>query len=141
MCLDEHMDPKVAEAFRGTFRTVEASRTNRLRGREESDYIDELYRENAIFVTSDAEFANNAIEHGLKHAGIIFIPESMTMSEKVRFAEIVGGFVQGGCTRSPFVFRGRVLYPGHDGLRTIFGQKMKLEFSWDWLSQMMDTKS
>ena len=141
MCVDEHMDPKVAAAFRETFRTLEVSRTHRLRGREESDYIDELYRENAIFVTSDAEFVNNAVEHGLKHAGIIFIPESMTISEKVLFAEIVGGFVRGGCSGSPFSFRGSVLYPAHDGLRTILSQKDKLEFSWDWLSQMMETKS
>ena len=140
MCVDEHMDPKVAAAIRDTFRTVEVLRTHRLRGRDEADYIAELYSENAIFVTSDEEFVNKVIEKGVKHAGIIFVPKPMTLSEKVLFAQIVGGFVRGGCTGSPFVFRSRVLYAAHDGLRTIFSRNNRLEFSWDWLSQMMDAK-
>lgn len=139
ICLDEHLHPRVAEAFKGTFRTIEVSRTNRFKGRDELQYISELYRENAIFVTSDGVFIGEVVENGLRHAGLIFVPQQMTLDEKVLFAEIVCGFVRGGCTASPFAFRGRILHPAHDGLRTIFSKRDELEFSWDWLSQMLGT--
>ena len=132
------MHPRVAEAFRLTFRTIEVSQTNRLKGRDELDFLPELYRENAVFVTSEGVFVNRAIEDGLRHAGIVFVPKQMTVDEKVLFAEIVVGFILGGCSHSPFVFRGFVLYPAHDGLRTIVSKQDRLEFSWDWLSNMLD---
>lgn len=140
MCFDEHMHERVADPFRPIFRTIEVAKANRFKGRDESEFILELFRENAIFVTSDGAFVNAAVENGLKHAGIIFIPEQMTMDEKVLCAEIVGGFVRGGCSASPFVFRGHVLYPGYDGLRMIVSKKDGLEFSWDWLSQKMTAR-
>jgi hypothetical protein len=138
MCLDEHMDPRVVAGFLGTFRTIEVAQPNRLKGRDKSDFISELYRGKAVFVTSNGIFVNDAVDKGLKHAGILFVPEQMTVDEKVLFAKIIGGgFVCGACSALRFVFRGRVLYPGHDGLRTIVSRKDSLVFSWDWLSQMM----
>jgi predicted nuclease of predicted toxin-antitoxin system len=138
VCLDEHMHPRIADAFRPTFRTVEVAQTSRLKGRDEAEFISELYRENAIFVTSDGVFVDDAIEKRLKHAGIILIPEQITVDEKVLFAEIAGEYVRGSCSASPHAFRGFVLYPGHSGLHTIVSRKDTLEFSWDWLSYMMD---
>lgn len=126
------MHKRVADAFRATFRTIEVAHTNRFKGRDEADFIAELFRENRIFVTSDRVFVDAAIENGLRHVGICFIHEHMTVDEKVLFAEIAGGFIRGVCSvRTPCFFRGRVLYVGHDGLRSIVSKKNSLEISWD----------
>ena len=140
ICVDEHLEPAVAAAFRPEFRVIEIAKTWRLRGREEREFVPELYRENAVFVTSDGDFVNDAVDGGVRHAGIIYVPSKMTSDEKVYFAEIVGGFVRGGCVSSPHVFRECVLYPGHDGLRAIRGKRDDMEFSWDWLSQMLESR-
>lgn len=141
ICVDEHMHPRVAAAFRETFRTVEVAKTERFKGRDERDFLGELYSENAIFATSDGEFVNEAIENDRLHAGIIFIPKEMTADEKVLFAQIAGGFIRGGCSASRHVFRRRVVYAGHDGLRTVAKKSDSMEFSWAWLSQMLNTDS
>ena len=117
--IDENIVPGVADSFRSDFRTVEISRNSRFKGRNESDYIDELYSDNGIFVTSDAIFVNYLQNNKIKHAGVILIPEQMTASEKIFFAEIVGGFIKGGCISSQFTFRNFIFYPGQDGLRTV----------------------
>ena len=136
--IDENIIPDVIIAFRPNFRTFEISHQNKFKGKDEKDYIAELYASNGIFITSDAKFVNYVLDNGIKHAGIVLIPEQMTNSEKSFFADIVCGFIKGGCSSSPFTFRNFVFYPAHDGLRTINKGNDKLEFSWDWLSQMIE---
>lgn len=127
--------------FKPIFRTIAASKTNVLKGRDERDYLPELYRENALFVTSDERFVIHVRSGGLRHAGIIFIPEQMTHDEKVLFAKIAGGFVQGACSSSRFRLRNRLLYPADDGLRSALLDKVdELEFSWEWFGKMLDRK-
>lgn len=138
--IDENLPPSVAAAFRPDFRTIEISRNSKFKGRDEKDYIAELYSDNGIFVTSDASFINYVVDNGVKHAGIVYVPEQMTIEEKVLFAEITGGFIRGSCASSPFTSRNFVFYPAHDGLRTISRGKNELEFSWDWLSQMLESQ-
>jgi hypothetical protein len=138
ICVDEHLGPRVAGAFRPIFRTIEAAKTRALKGRDEREYLPELFRENALFVTSDAEFVAEVRRAGVRHAGIVFIPTEMTENEKVLFAQIAGGFVQGGCHSSRFQFRNRLLYPAHDGLRsTLLSRRAELEFSWEWFSRQI----
>ena len=131
ICLDEHIHPRVADAFRPEFRTVEIAQTNRFRGRDESDFISELYRENAIFVTSDRLYVEEAVEAHVRHAGIIFVPKQLMLDEKVFFAALVGGYIRGACSHgSRIPLRGCVLYPGMDGLHSVVSAKDTLEVSW-----------
>jgi predicted nuclease of predicted toxin-antitoxin system len=136
--VDEHLESRIAAAFKPTFRLIEAARSNRIRGRDERDFISELYRENAILVTSDAEFVNESVDDNVRHAGIIYVPTNITLDEKINFAEIVRDYIVAACRSLPFAFRGVVLYPGYDGLHTIRNKTDKMEFSWTWLSQLTD---
>lgn len=79
ICLDEHVHPNVADSFRTSYRTIEVAQTNKFKARDERDFITELFQENTIFVTSDREFVDEAVDKNLKHAGIIFIPNSMDL--------------------------------------------------------------
>jgi hypothetical protein len=136
--LDQHIDRDLAAVFRPLFRTVEVSQTASLCGRDEADYLPELYADNGIFVTSDEAFVRRVLDDELRHAGIVFIPTQMKKSEKLLFAEIVCGFLQGACSNSRFALRNQVIYPANDGLRSIAGGKDELEFSWDWLSRVAE---
>ncbi len=136
--LDENVSPKVETAFKPVFRTFQISHHKKFKGKDEKDYIAELYSANGIFVTSDAEFVEYVQDNNIKHAGIILLPEQMTQEEKTLFAEIVGGYIKGGCDSSLFTFRNFIFYPGHDGLRTINKGKDEMEFSWDWLSRAIE---
>jgi len=140
--LDEHIPPTVATVFRPTFRTFEAARSPRLKGRDEMSYLGELYSDNGIFVTSDLEFVKRVLEAHTRHAGIVWIPKQLLPEEKVQFAQIVAGYVQGACSGSRTVFRNRVFFPGHDGLRTTGSSDDRgdLEFSWDSFFQMFDNQ-
>jgi hypothetical protein len=74
---DEHIKPPVVEKFREEgFKCVMIANTKKYAGREEQDYIGEIYAEGKPFVTSDSEFVlDHVIEHDAKHAGIILIPK------------------------------------------------------------------
>ena len=136
-CVDEHISAGVAAAFRRYLPTIEAARHREFRGRDEREYLRELYSRNIVFVTSDIEFAEYARSNRLKHAGIIYIPNKMLEDEKEYFAEVAATFVRGGCRSSRFAFRGCFLYPGVDGVRLIKPRReSELAFSWHWLSEV-----
>lgn len=57
--VDEHVHPDIAQVFRDVgFRTLFAARDRRYAGRDEHNYIGELYAANEVFVTSDLEFVS-----------------------------------------------------------------------------------
>jgi len=137
ICVDEHILPSVAQAFRGYLSTIEARNDGRFKGRDERSYLAKLYSQNVVFVTSDIEFAEEARRERLKHAGIIYIPNRMLEDEQVYFAQVAAAFVKGGCRDSRAAFRGCILYPGTDGVRLVRPKtESQLAFSWDWLIQV-----
>ncbi len=131
---DEHIPPEVSRIFRDLgFRTISIGVHAALRGRDERSYIAALYRDNGIFVTSDAEAIQRWLDENVKHAGLIYVPSRMGLSEKILFAEIAGGFIQGATANGRFVMRNQLVYPAHDGLRVIEGDDDELMASWDRL--------
>ena len=118
-------------------RTEEAARRKDLRGRDEHEYIAELYSQNTVFVTSDAEFVEDVRASKTKHAGIIYVPNRLTIAEQEDFVEIAAVFVRGSCKSSIFGFRDCIVFPGHDGFRLMRPkQGNQLAFSWHWLREV-----
>jgi hypothetical protein len=111
--------------------TIEASRSRRFKGRDEREYLRELFAENTVFVTSDIKFAEQVAESPIRHAGIVYLPSKMTDREKVTFAEVAAGFIRGGCYSSPRAFQNCILYPAHDGVRLLRAKNAsELAISW-----------
>jgi hypothetical protein len=70
--VDEHVSPVVKAAFTGGgFRTVEVARDSRYAGRDEKDYIEEMYAANEVFVTGDAEFVEYVLDKRPRHACVV----------------------------------------------------------------------
>ena len=137
ICVDEHIAPQVADAFRPDFRVIEVAKTSRFKGRDEKDFLPELYRENAVFVTSDAAFVERAIEVGMRHAGIVYVPPQLAEDEKVFIAEVVAALLKAECMSSPHAFRDCVAYPGYDGLHVIRDETDRIVVSWNRLFRML----
>lgn len=141
ICVDEHIVIEIADVFRRDFSVIEAGRSNEFHGRDERDYLPNLYERNLVFVTSDYEFVKEAVDQDLRHAGIVYIPPALELDEKTYFADIARAWIRGGTRTSPFAFRGHTLYPAHDGVRFFRRQgthdksdgRPELAFSWDWL--------
>jgi hypothetical protein len=73
--IDEHIKPVVVETFKELgFKCISISKTRKYAGRDEKEYIGEIYSEGRLFATSDVEFANYVYDNRVKHAGIILIP-------------------------------------------------------------------
>lgn len=91
--VDEHVHPEVAGVYREVgFRTLSAARDRRYAGRDEHDYVDELYAANEIFVTSDLKFMGWVLkEHGTRHAGLVCLPFADT-AFRVGFAAVTAGW-------------------------------------------------
>jgi len=141
VCVDEHLPPAVAKVFRPLFRTFEASRDTRFKGRDERAYIAELYRQNAIFVTSDSAYVEELAGARTRHAGLLYIPQRFLDEEKLLLASMAANFIAGACFQSPFAFRNHILYAAHDGMRSIAAGKDTLEFSWDYLEHLATARS
>ena len=69
---DEHIKPPVVDMFRKVgFKCVLISKTRKYAGRDEKDYIEEIYAEGKPFVTSDLEFVfDHVLARNVKHAGV-----------------------------------------------------------------------
>lgn len=118
--IDEHVHPQVAEVFRDVgFRTLLAARDRRYAGRDEHDYVGELYAANEVFVTSDLKFLLWVLrEHGSRHAGLVYLPIADT-EFRTGFAAVTAGWLWGSTDHSPFAMRGKILYWGTGGLHEV----------------------
>lgn len=76
ICLDEHVPPYVKEHFVAEkFRVIRANESG-YKGRNELDYLGEMYANNEVFVTADGKFVDILAESGFKrHAGVVWLPE------------------------------------------------------------------
>src|SRR5437867_3066888 len=94
--LDEHLPSEIKNPFQEeNLRTLEISKTKKYAGRDEFDYANELFRENAVFVTCDLEFIKRILNQNTKHAGIVHIPEVANKDEKLALAQLVAVFISG----------------------------------------------
>jgi hypothetical protein len=135
--VDEHIHPGVVAAFRLKLETSEASRLWRFRGRDERDYVKELYEENVVFATSDRIFVNEIAGAKAKHAGIVYIPNNSKDHDLEIFAVVAAIFIKGGCSTSPYAFRNCILYPTTQGVHLIKGKKPS-DLVLSWLSLFQD---
>lgn len=132
ICVDEHLSPQVTASFRRIMPTIHAGKHHKYRGRDERDYLEDMYSKNIVFATSDMEFVGDIYYSRTRHAGIVYLPVHMSEDEKRFFAEVAATYILGGTKDSAFAFRGYILYPGHDGVRLAKnGDKPELALSWD----------
>lgn len=119
---DEHIKPPVVDKFREAgFKCVMIANTKKYAGREEQDYIEEIYAEGKPFVTSDLEFVDDyVLEHNVKHAGIIAIPKDYNNPSDgdlhIGLALIAKELIRG---LGKNALRRHIVYIGVDGLRVI----------------------
>jgi hypothetical protein len=118
--LDEHVHDEIAIPFREVgFRVIFARNDRRYRGRDEHDYIGELYAANEVFVTSDFQFIRWILhEHGTRHAGLVMLPRG-TDELRELFAAVCAGWMWGSTDRSPIALRGKILFWSYEGLQQV----------------------
>jgi hypothetical protein len=138
--IDEHFHPAVKEVFgEAGFRTVAVARDSRYAGKDERDYIELMYGRNEILVTGDAEFVQWVLDNRPKHAGIVFVPQTIASDEKLMLASMAAAVILATVRDARFQMRGTVLYAAHDGFRAIQRNgDDSLVFSWEWYRQLSD---
>lgn len=143
IAIDEQLPPEIEKPFRYFgFRVIKINKTNKYKGKDERDYLGELYANNCAFITSDEIFVKEVLDEKLKNAGMIFIPKQMERNEKEIFAWVASGFImriyeidgKNG-------LRNKVAYPAHEGFHVIENGNDKLDASWSWLSDKSDVDS
>jgi hypothetical protein len=134
--LDEHLPSEIKIPFQEMkLRTLEISKTKKYAGRNEFDYIHELFSENAVFATSDLEFVEGILDQNTKHAGIVYIPKDMARDDKITFVWAAAGFIRGLTDNSSVLVHNQIIYPAVDGVHIFEKGKDKLDMSWDWLNK------
>jgi hypothetical protein len=119
---DEHIKPPVVDSFRAEgFKCVLISKTRKYAGRDEKDYVEEIYAEGKPFVTSDMEFVfDHVLENNVKHARIIAIPKDYNDASD-------GDLHTGLAYTAKLLIRGvgknalrrHIIYIAEDGLRVL----------------------
>jgi hypothetical protein len=141
ICIDENLSPEVANQFRSAgFRVIEVAKHPGLRGRDERDFLGDLLRENAVFVTGDAEFVRELVNRPRRHPGIVFVEQSFSAEDKASYCLTVAYGIIGRCDESPHAFAGRIVYAGDDGIRVIYRGKDTLAYSWPALKHLSEAK-
>jgi hypothetical protein len=138
ICVDEHLPPYVRSGFKDAgFRVVEASRD--YRGRDEREYLGEMYAKNEVFVTADQEFVEDVFREGLaRHAGIVWLPAAMDHEQRTGGVELAAALIKFHTAEHGHLgMRGVVLYLARDGFRGWDGRTRTdtLIISWDRLMQ------
>ncbi|MGH8110668.1 MAG: hypothetical protein ACREPL_01830 [Rhodanobacteraceae bacterium] len=112
-------------------RVTDASTTWKFRGKDEHEYIHDLYLSNTAFATSDRIFVNEILDTSTKHGGIIYVPNRSASHDLEVFAEVAGIFISAWYHQARYEFRGCTLYPTKEGLHLIRRrQESELVFSW-----------
>ena len=115
ICIDEHVSSTVSEAFAETgFRTIQAGKSLRFKGRDEFNYLAELYADNAIFVTEDGRFFDKlAAGAANRHAGVVLMPVGYPPEVKGSLASLIAGLIKVWVSaEGQRSMRGLVLYSG-----------------------------
>jgi hypothetical protein len=119
---DEHIKPPVVDKFREEgFKCVMIANTRKYAGREEQDYIREIYAEGKPFVTCDLEFVDDhVLEHNVKHVGIILIPkvynDASAGDHHAALAYMAKVFIK---EHGRNALRRHIIYIAEDGFRVI----------------------
>ena len=139
ICIDENLSSDVADQFRSAgFRVFEVSKHLGLRGRDEHEFIHDLLSQNAVFVTADAKFVGEVVDHPIPHAGIVFVEQTASPQDKEWFSSFAAQGIIGRCVNSPRAFAGRIVYNAVDGIRVIFRGQETLAYSWTALQHRAD---
>jgi hypothetical protein len=119
--IDEHIKPGIVATFKELgFKCLLIAKTRKYAGRDEKDYIEEIYSEGRLFATSDVAFANYVHDNKIKHAGIILIPSGWD-DETVEFATAgLLGIVRGEIQEfGKNALRRLIFYIAADGFRVV----------------------
>ena len=137
--MDENLSSAVADRFRNAgFRVLEVTKHPGLRGRDEREFIGELLRMNAVFVTGDAAFVEELEAKPRRHAGIVFIEQMASPLEKEWFSVTAAHGIIGRCADGHRAFHGRIAYVGVDGIRVIYSGRDTLAYSWPEIDRWGD---
>ena len=119
--VDEHIKQGVIDAFKENgFKCIEISKTNKQAGRDEIDYIQEIYAEGKVFVTSDNGFFKVVKVNKLKHAGIVYIPSDLDSERAEVYSAILALLIKLTIdVAGKHGMRKTILYINQDGHRMI----------------------
>jgi hypothetical protein len=119
--VDEHIKPAVMEAFEECgFKCIQISKTKKYAGREEEDYIQEIYAEGRLFVTNDVKFRKHVVANNIKHAGIVEIPQNLAYERLVTVTAVWAGCVEAYVEEfGRNSLRNHVFYIANDGFHII----------------------
>ena len=128
ICIEEHFSPAIKSIFQEAgFRVLRFGETA-YRGLDERDYLDAMYAQNEVFVTGDQEFITEVVKSGgTRHAGIVWIPSSLTQEEQETITSVAAGFVKVRVDDAgPLAMRGLLIEGTSDGLTAWDGTKQHL---------------
>ena len=140
--VDEHIKPAVIETFEECgFKCIRISKTKKYAGRKEQDYIQEIYAEGALFVTSDLEFVEYVITKRERHAGILQIPPNLDEEALITVSAVLSGLVEGHIEEhGGNSLRRQIIYVANDGFRNIDAKgNDQLWYSFEALDIDLDT--
>ena len=131
--LDEDLSPEVAKAFREEgFRVVETQRSRRFAGTDEMDYLPELRRDRAVFVTTDQQHVDRIRAGRHKHPGIVFLDRQWDQETMGAQAGVIAETIKAAIdVLGPDGFNNLVIEPALGGLYYTEGsEKKRLFMSW-----------
>ena len=119
--VDEHIKPIVIETLEECgFKCIRISKTKKYAGRDEKDYVQEIYAEGRVFVTSDMQFVEYVIANNIKHAGIVEIPPHLDDNTLISVTVVLAGAVEVYVEElGRNSLRRHIIYLAHDGFHTI----------------------
>ena len=117
--IDEHIKQAVIDTFEEQgFKCLLIANTRKYAGRDEKDYIEEIYAEGRLFVTSDVGFFHYLLDNKVKHAGVVVIPPGLDDDEyqlgAFEEAGLLKGYVDAG---GKHALRRLIFYIAADGFR------------------------
>ncbi len=138
---DEHIHKSIVDSFKDlNYRCLFISKTKKYAGRDEKDYIAEIYSEGAIFVTSDLEFFEYIIGNKIFHSGVVYFPSKWDDETNSFAASGMAGYLKGTIDRQgKRSLINSAFYVADDGYHLVENGKDDLIMSTDAIEIMMDS--
>lgn len=114
-------------------RVIETSKSRKFWHIDEREYLRDIKKENAIFITQDSEFIEDIATDRTAHSGVVYVDNKMELQKRVDYIAKVVVLIQAFTEYADSNIKNKIIFPSENGIHITDGYTNSIFVSWDKL--------
>ena len=116
-------------------RVIETSRSRKFWHRDEREYLSDINKENAIFITQDTEFIQDLVTDRTAHSGVIYVDNKMDLQKRIDYVANAVVLVQAFTENAESNIKNKIIFSDENGIYITDGYTNYIFVSWSKLEE------